>query len=250
MQQKNNIEEWYFLLYAIISAMILTLVYYVHPEIMPFTLFSCFSSTTSPLDWLQSAIPLFIWVFLLNTCMQIILLRKKKGDPYWFLIDAIQPIPIRYQIGRAWMQATTTGVLEEVTFRWLVYGASIPLLLGLNFFFFGFAGYGIVKLLYVNFFNRIADIATLEFLHPYLFAASGWTTGAAVLSANGLFRNGHSYQGIFGLINSWFTGMFLFWIFFHHGLLACMLIHIIHNLIVYHINIIASIIGKRILSKS
>ena len=66
-----------------------------------------------------------------------------------------------------------------------------------------------------------------------LFHPSSWAVGAAVISANAFFRDGHKYQGILGVLNSWFAGMFFFWMMFAHGLWAAMVVHFTYDVVVF-----------------
>ena len=66
-----------------------------------------------------------------------------------------------------------------------------------------------------------------------LLATTPWFVGAALLSANAMFRNGHKYQGPIGIVNSWYIGMFLFWIMFQFGLIVAIIVHILYDVIVF-----------------
>lgn len=79
----------------------------------------------------------------------------------------------------------------------------------------------------------IADFATLGALHEHLYHPHSWAVGAAILSSNAVFRDGHKYQGPFGIINSWFGGMVLFWVMFNYGLLAAMCIHFLYDFVYF-----------------
>ena len=56
-----------------------------------------------------------------------------------------------------------------------------------------------------------------------------WGIGAGMLAANAFFRDGHKYQGNFGMVNSWFIGMYMFHILFTYGLPECMFAHFAYN---------------------
>lgn len=129
---------------------------------------------------------------------------------------------------------------EEVVYRWLLLYAWIPGVVLLDHLVFGFAGFGLVHWLYVHAAGPLADFFTLHRLHFILFGAWGWTVGAAVIFADGRFRNGHAYQGWLGAIWSWFGGMALFLVMFRYGLVAAMLVHIAYNYMVYAIDIVAA----------
>lgn len=48
-------------------------------------------------------------------------------------------------------------------------------------------------------------------------------------------RNGHAYQGWFGTINSWFLGLYFFYIMLTHGLLAAIVVHFTYDFIIFTI---------------
>ncbi len=73
---------------------------------------------------------------------------------------------------------------------------------------------------------------TLGYLDNYLINKELWFVGASIITTNILFRDGHSYQGYFGWVNSWFTGIFYFWLTLNYGLLAAISTHSIYNIIV------------------
>ncbi|MDP3026572.1 MAG: hypothetical protein Q8N63_02600 [Nanoarchaeota archaeon] len=53
---------------------------------------------------------------------------------------------------------------------------------------------------------------------------------AGAVSANAKFRDGHKYQGLVGVINSWIIGFVLLYIMIFHGLIVAILCHIIYDL--------------------
>jgi len=133
------------------------------------------------------------------------------------------------------LRSAFAGLWEEICFRWLTFLGSIATLKIVNFMFFGFLGFGLIEWIYIHVFRWVADFFTLHHLHGYLFSAKGWAVGASVLSTNALFRDGHKYQGGLGYLNSWFIGMFLFWVVFEHGLPAAILVHFVYDVIVFTI---------------
>tara|TARA_Y100000310_G_scaffold343290_1_gene450203 strand:- start:1500 stop:2417 length:918 start_codon:yes stop_codon:yes gene_type:complete len=90
-----------------------------------------------------------------------------------------------------------------------------------------------IKWLYVEWLCPLANWATLGYLKDFLFHPHSWAVGAGLVSANAFFRDGHKYQGLFGVVNSWFGGMIFFWILFTHGLIACMVVHFLYDFSIY-----------------
>ena len=133
------------------------------------------------------------------------------------------------------LRSAQAGLLEEIAFRWLIFLGAIPSVKIANFLIFGWLGFGIPSWLHLRIAAPIADFFTLHALHGWLFSPHGWAVGAALLSTNAFFRDGHKYLGWLGFVNSWFIGMFLFWIMFHYGLLAAILVHFVYDVIVFSI---------------
>ncbi len=125
------------------------------------------------------------------------------------------------------------GVLEELAFRWIFFYVAVVGAKVSNFLFFGWAGFGVTQWLYVNIFSHIANALTLGYLAPILLNGPGWAVGSAILTSNGNFRDGHVYLGLLGWLNSWFVGMFMFYLLFRYGLLACILIHFLYDLFLF-----------------
>lgn len=127
------------------------------------------------------------------------------------------------------------GVFEELTFRWvLFYSAFIGVLVS-NFLFLGFISSELEfpRILAEYIFNPLANLATFESYDFLVY--KGWWFGASVLAANAKFRNGHKYQGLLGLINSWYIGLFLFDIMFKYGIVSAIVIHFLYDVIVFTI---------------
>ena len=138
------------------------------------------------------------------------------------------------------------GVVEELCYRWLIFLSSMFWVRVSNFILLGFIGWGIPEHLFIWIFRPLADFVTLHGLHDQLYHPSGWAICAAMLATNAFFRNGHKYQGWFGWINSWFLGMFFFWIMFRFGLPAAMLVHFSYNMVISLIVYVKAVLGRAI----
>lgn len=125
------------------------------------------------------------------------------------------------------------GLLEELMFRWLFFYSAVVGAKVSNFLFFGWAGFGITQWLYLHILGPIANALTLGYLAPILLNGLGWAIGSAILTSNGNFRNEHAYNGIFGWVNSWFFGMFMFYLLFKYGLFACILVHFLYDQLIF-----------------
>jgi len=203
-------------------------------------------------------------------------MTESKSPPGSFLYRDPTPAEI---LGIGFIISVLAGLLEEISFRWLIFlGAFLGLWI-MNFIFAGFlvliacvgVGYllgalidphegggiggfiglilgvvmivvlgltgnlppGLLEWIHLNITAPIADWTTFGALHDQLYHPAGWLAGAAVLSANAGFRDGHKYQGILGYVNSWFLGMVFFWLMFTYGLLAAILVHFLYDLIIF-----------------
>lgn len=124
------------------------------------------------------------------------------------------------------------GVMEEVCFRWLIFLGLIVLMPVADWILGGFVGLHLVQWIY-EILSKIANYFTLGYLHQYLLNGYGWAVAAALMSANGRFRNGHGYQGIVGFTVSWFMGMYFFHVMFTYGLIAGIVIHFLYDFFIF-----------------
>ena len=131
------------------------------------------------------------------------------------------------------MVSVWAGVVEEICFRWIIFYGVMCTLQLLNFFFFGWLGFGLLDFIYSWALVPVADFARFEYLQPQLKSEFGWFVGAAIISSNGRFREGHAYQGFRGYVASWFLGMFFFWIMFNYGLLEAIVVHFLYDFLIF-----------------
>ena len=124
------------------------------------------------------------------------------------------------------------GVLEELTYRWLRFLCATIGMQVINFIFFGFAGFGILEWFYLTIMGPLVNFFSFHGLEDELLGGE-WIVGAAIVMANSQFRDAHKYLGWIGYVNSWFLGLFLFWVTFNHGLPAAILIHVLYDLCVF-----------------
>jgi len=224
-----------YLVSALLGALWILFIKLLFPSVIPFGAFEFWDSKGSVSVWLLAAWPVFLWVALVNTFKASVSTahaRAWSGDAPFLFVKGL--------LVSAW-----AGLAEEICFRWLIFLSTIATLKLVNFLFFGFIGLGIPQWLHVHFFGGLADLTTMGNLHEWLFSPKGWAVGAAMLSTNSFFRDGHKYQGWFGYINSWFIGMFLFWIMFHYGLLAAILVHFVYDVIAFTVSSVGVAIRGR-----
>jgi Type II CAAX prenyl endopeptidase Rce1-like len=126
------------------------------------------------------------------------------------------------------------GVTEEIAFRWILFLSCIPAIQLLDWFCGGFLfGNGLINFTYTKFFIPFADFLTFHQLTQYLYNPLSWSLGAAILSTNGKFRDGHSYQGPIGWLDAWFFGMFMYKIVWECGLPIAIFVHISYNSLIF-----------------
>ncbi len=203
------------------SVFLLPVVMWIWPWATPFKFFEFWNMRGSISDWLYAGLPLFLWGGIVNAIIAFFTKNNEEVN------DRAEEL-----FSKGTLSSLAAGIFEEMTFRWLFFLNNIVVIKITNFVFFGFLGFGIPEWFQLNLFGPIADWITLGGLHASLFHQSGWAVGSAMLVTNAFFRDGHKYQGWFGYVNSWFGGMFFFFILFKYGLPAAMLIHFLYDFII------------------
>ena len=189
--------------------------------LIPFGLFEFWHVKGTFKDWMFAAWPIFAWAIGVN-----VLIRAFTRNT---------PFENRIAEDLFWHGAATSlaaGVLEEIVFRWVLFYTAIIGVKVMNFLLLGFIGFGIPELIYTHIVGPLANIVTFGKMEHILFHPAGWFVGSALLGANATFRDGHKYQGFLGQMNSWFIGMFLFWMLFEYGIVACILVHFLYDLLI------------------
>lgn len=188
------------------------------PSALPFGLFKLWEIRGSLGDWLLTALPLIIWGPLLTIAFTL-----------WRGPNQISKESAEEVFLRGACSSLFAGIAEEVLFRWIFFSSSIAVAMFVNWLFFGWVGFGIVAAIHIWLFGPVANWLTLGYLNSWLVNPHVWFIGAGLISSNTIFRNGHAYQGWVGLINSWFGGMFFFFLLFKYGLVACMVCHFLYD---------------------
>jgi len=165
------------------------------------------------------------WVFAWGT-----------GLTAWSHFATSNPFWLNRQAEKNFAKNMTTSLMagfgEEIFFRWLAFMWAIVAVKVSNFLFFGWLGLGVPEFLQVHLFGVVTNFLTLGLLHDQLVNPANWAIGAAILVANAKFRDGHKYQGPFGLVNSWFIGMFFFYLMFTYGLIAAIVVHFLYDFLI------------------
>lgn len=209
---------------------LIVLTSWLFPEFLPFSTAEIWSfHGTGLVDWLKLGVPVFAWGGAVT--LLVVLVNRPTAVGPWERLVA----PTKAQrFYNGFILSVWAGVAEEIGFRWLLFLSSYISVFIINFLIFGWLGFGVSEWLYVHVLGPLANFTTLGHLAPWLNGPD-WTLGAAILAANAFFRDGHSYLGPLGYVNSWFMGMFFFFVMLTHGLLAAVVIHFVYDLIVFWI---------------
>jgi hypothetical protein len=205
------------------------------PKTIPFGLFEFWTVKAPLLQAVRNSWPVFLWGAGFTTVMAILTTNDREHN-----------IKAESHLVRGAVTSAMAGVFEEIIFRWIIFYGAIVTAKMLNFFFFDWCWIGIPQGLYTNIVGPIADWATLYKLHDILFNGFGWAVGAAVISSNGHFRDGHAYLGPIGFVNSWFMGMFFFYLMFHYGLPAAIIVHFLYDLIIYVVRYVDMVVERKL----
>ena len=183
-------------------------------------------------DWIYTARYIFYWLIFLS----IIKFLKGLGEP-----ELEKPGNI---LRSGFWISLRAGVIEEIGFRWIIFLGSMIGIYITNWVLGGFFGkdYGLIYWFYSVVKAPISNFLTLGLLKDQLITNQFWYFGAAIVSANALFRDGHKYLGWFGYLNSWCIGMFLFHVMFVHGLFAAIVIHFLYDLLIFVLRSAVSLI--------
>lgn len=125
------------------------------------------------------------------------------------------------------LTSVSAGVLEEITFRWvLFYGFMGLIWMVANVFFPGLEFWVRDNLSWLTTLLIGDNTALLE-------VVGVWTLPLAFLLSNFKFQQGHLYQGLTGFIFSWFGGFFFARVFFQYSLFYAIVIHFLFDFMVF-----------------
>ncbi|HEU0050913.1 MAG TPA: hypothetical protein VFQ60_02540 [Patescibacteria group bacterium] len=222
-QDQPRTKERNYLVSAFGSILIVLMVKGFWPTLIPFGAFEFWKPKGSIADWFNSGWPLLLWAVILNSAV-LAYRRIRKTEKYFQMVCTSSRLRKIFLGGL--ILSTWAGVMEEICFRWLIFLGAIVVVRITNICTFGLAAW-----FHLHALGPGVDFLSLGYLHSYLFHTAGWAVGAALISSNAFFREGHTYQGLVGVINSWLIGFFLFWIMFTYGLLAAILLHFLYDFV-------------------
>lgn len=211
-------------------------------SVIPYDLFEHWQvKQGGPIDWLVAGKWAFAWGAGLTAIVSLLTRNSRYENS---MAERLMSLNAKVSM--------RAGFFEEVIFRWLLLLIGFPTLILVNFFLGGFIGlfaegsivdWGLVKLLYVYILSPLANWTSFGLLEPYLLNEN-WLVGAAIIFANAKFRDGHKYLGIVGLVNSWFIGLFFFYLMFTYGLMAAILVHFVYDLLIFIVRYIDQVIER------
>lgn len=204
-----------YLITALFAAIWIAIITFFVPNAIPFTSFQFWHLSISIADLLAFAAPAFVWGCGV-TAIGVLISGYHDGHPELsFAVNGFFSL--------------VAGVFEEVSFRWLIFYSAIIGAQISNWIFFGFVGHGLIEWVFNSIEAPIANFFTLGLLSSVLLNQAAWFVGAAVVNANSDFQKGHEYLGPFGLLNSWFMGMFFFYLMFQYGIIAAIIVHFVYD---------------------
>jgi len=210
------------------SSAIIGLTHWISPGLIPLTMSDIWNTHGTGFgEWMITSLPLLLW----GVFISVIINGVRGQNPYGPDSTTI--------FVQGTVLSILAGVLEEVSHRWLSFLAAIGVIAVVNWLLGGFIfSMGLPQVLHVYVWGHVANFTTFGMLEGWIFHPSGWLVGAAMLYSNAAFRDGHKYQGWFGWINSWFLGMYLFYLMFNHGLLAAILAHFAYDMVIFTVKAI------------
>lgn len=122
------------------------------------------------------------------------------------------------------------GALGEVFVRWIALFVVLILVQFFNALFFeAWLGFGLFHLMQTYILGPVANFVTLGYLHDQLTNPALWPVGFAMFAVCVNTAEKHEYQGFIGQAFAWAFGMFMFYMLFTFGLLACITVHVLWN---------------------
>jgi len=224
-----------FTICAAMLAIFIGLINFFFPQSIPYGFLDAWQSH----DTLWAAVlfswPIFAWVTSFTVLVAFFTRNSERENLFAeeYLKDGI-------------VKSAIAGFFEEIIFRWLLFYSAIATVQFFNGIFFAWwlMHFGIGEWLYNTIIGHVVNFFTFGTMHDILFHPLGWFIGSAVVVSNKNFREGHKYLGLIGYVNSWFIGMFLFYVMFHFGLLAAIVIHFIYDMIIFAISYVDRVMER------
>ncbi len=225
MAEKKSQRSWIGAM--VTGAFTLLVVSASFPWAIPLSSTELWTSKGTVSEWLWLGLPFFAWAAGVNVLFgftrRLSRRQSREHDPWISLLAGL-------------FVSARAGLLEEVGFRWLIFLPAVATVRLTNYLFFGFAGFGLEEWFHLHVWGPIADLTTFGYLSDWIYDTDTWAVGAAMLYSNAFFRDGHKYQGLLGFVNSWFIGMFLFFLALNYGLPAAILVHFLYDVVCFTVS--------------
>ncbi|MHA2279615.1 MAG: hypothetical protein ACXAC5_01805 [Promethearchaeota archaeon] len=231
-EEKKSKGLLYWIVSGVISLGLLLIVKAIFPSSTPFDTFE-FWKENQVLTGIKASWPIFLWGAAVTSIVAFSTRNKRS------LNKKAEDI----LVGGVFVSAIA-GVFEEMVFRWIIFLWGIVGVKVVNFLFFGFLGFGLAQFIHNWIVGPIVNFVTFGKMQWLIFDM-GWAVGASALAANAKFRTEHAYLGVFGLLNSWIIGFFLFWVMFTYGLLAAITVHFLYDLFIFIIRYVDAAIERQ-----
>lgn len=224
------------IIWAAFSALLVAGLTHFFPESIPYSFWGLWETSGTVSQWLIAAWPILLWAIGLNFIVAVFTrnTREENLNAESFLAAGV------------WL-SLRAGIMEEIIFRWLIFMWSMALIQVSDFIFGGFLPFfdhGLVWAFYHYILSPLADFFTFGLLSVELSGNTAWYLAAGMLVANARFRDGHKYQGPLGVINSWFIGMYMFYLLFSFGLVAAIVVHLVYDVSIFGIRYLDRVVER------
>jgi hypothetical protein len=232
-EQQHSVMTRLFIIQSVFLFLVAGFCTWAFSGVIPYSLFEFWSAREGGvMDWLWAGRWAFAWGAGLTALVSLLTRNSHYENS---MAERLMRLNAKVSM--------RAGFFEEVIFRWLLLLIAFPVLFALNFVFGGFAGFGLVEMLYTYIMSPLANWTSFGMLESHLLHEN-WLVGAAIVFANAKFRDGHKYLGIVGLVNSWFIGLFFFVLMFRFGLPAAILVHFVYDLLIFLVRYIDQVIER------
>jgi len=217
-----------YIIYIVFVSSLIGLINLFFPTVIPFKFLETWSWGGSLSEGLLNSWPIFLWAFT-ATGLAVVITRNER----------LENLLAEGYLKEGAITSVVAGFFEEIVFRWLMFFTAIATAQLMNFLSFG-----LVEWFYDTVVAPFINFLTFGGIESILYHPLGWFVGAAMVTANGHFRDGHKYLGIVGYLNSWFIGFFFFWIMFNFGLITAIVVHFLYDMLIFTVGYIDRVIER------
>lgn len=234
--EKKIEANWgHFIRWALVLAVFAAIIEGLFPNLTPYSFWGLWKTKGNVGQWLISSWPILLWAGGLTLLVSILTRNTKKqnenAEVFW--------------LKGLWL-SLRAGVMEEIIFRWLMFMLMMTMVQVADYILGGFIfSHGLVWVVNEYIALPVANFFTAGLLRDTLMDPKSWIIASALLAANARFRDGHKYQGLIGLINSWVIGMYMFWLLLTYGLVAAIVVHFVYDALIFSIQSVDRLIERK-----